>query len=752
MRNRDPNRLHRLLPAHIRVEDHAQGRPLQALMALLTGELEVVEADIDALYENWFIETCEDWVVPYIGDLIGVRPLRPFGEGRGRLRAHVANTLALRQAKGTLAALEQVARDVTGWPVHGVEFFRRLIQSQNLNHLRLDNAGCVSLHDAEAASRVGGPFETAAHNVGVRSVVSERGRYNLPSIGLFVWRLQSYHMGPTFEPGPGYLGGVQPRHAAIGKGFLHFDPVGREMPLFNRPTTEESLAVLSTERNVPAPLRRRPLYHELSALRENRPPATDYFSNLPVVSFRLDDQPLAPEKLRCCDLSDRDDGQGGVTWRRPEQPGDAMFDPRLGRISLHPTDEDKSLEVTYAYAFPHDIGGGPYDRRTSLDSWIGMFDVANAGLIQIGVTRRLEELTPPNSATPIVSSLAEAISLWNAQAAAGSRGIIVILDNATYDEALTTPARLIKIPNGARLAIVAAAVPAEDKPGGLFPQGRRPFIASSIRVKGLAQPDEPRGILVVDGLLVEGEVTVIEGNLGELHLRHCSLGVSPTQLNRGVHVTTGNVGLSLCLDHVISGPLDAASVAGEVSVVCSVLGEDRDSDSDPATVPAVLTAPRADLRIESSTVFGRLSGRMLRASDSIFTGQLQVARRQEGCVRFCFVPDGSRTPRRYECAPDLTLARQAEAVKRAENRGLTDVERADIRARIQPRFTSRAFDAPAFARLAQVCPVEIREGGEGGAAMGAYHEIGEPFRRANLRDAIEEFLPLGLEAGAIFVT
>ena len=75
MRDISPERIYRLLPGHHQADDHEQGHALRALAVLLAEELEIVEADIDALYENWFIETCEDWVIPYLGDLVGARPL-----------------------------------------------------------------------------------------------------------------------------------------------------------------------------------------------------------------------------------------------------------------------------------------------------------------------------------------------------------------------------------------------------------------------------------------------------------------------------------------------------------------------------------------------------------------------------------------------------------------------------------------------------------------------------------------------------
>ena len=36
------------------------------------------------------------------------------------------------------------------------------------------------------------PFEQAAHLAEVRHIDNARGRYNVPNVGLFLWRLQSY--------------------------------------------------------------------------------------------------------------------------------------------------------------------------------------------------------------------------------------------------------------------------------------------------------------------------------------------------------------------------------------------------------------------------------------------------------------------------------------------------------------------------------------------------------------------------------
>ena len=64
-------RLYQLLPAIHRMRDAQQGYALKALLAVIGEQADLVEDDIRQLYENWFIETAQDWAVPYIGALLG---------------------------------------------------------------------------------------------------------------------------------------------------------------------------------------------------------------------------------------------------------------------------------------------------------------------------------------------------------------------------------------------------------------------------------------------------------------------------------------------------------------------------------------------------------------------------------------------------------------------------------------------------------------------------------------------------------
>src|SRR4051812_17552890 len=80
------DRLFRLLPPVLQLQDAVAGQPLRALMRVLAGQATVVEEDIAGLLDNWFVETCDEWVLPYLGELVGYRPpaadLPPAPRGR----------------------------------------------------------------------------------------------------------------------------------------------------------------------------------------------------------------------------------------------------------------------------------------------------------------------------------------------------------------------------------------------------------------------------------------------------------------------------------------------------------------------------------------------------------------------------------------------------------------------------------------------------------------------------------------------
>jgi hypothetical protein len=689
------------LPAVYRQRDAEQGGTLRALLTVLAEQGALLEADIIRLYDNWFIETCDEWLIPYIGDLLGVRSLygiegtQAFGQ-----RALVANTLRLRRRKGTLPVLEELAFDTTGWRARAVEFFQSLETTQNVNHRRLFNVGTPDLRSTAQLERIDGPFDTAAHSLEVRPLPA--GRYNIQNIGLYLWRLQAY--------------AVQRSTAAkvtTRDGLYTFDPLGRDLPLFNRPRTEADISHLAEPVNVPEPLSRRTLHDELTAYRQaladGSPDPRRYFDpgqGGPVVRIWVDDRLVPTENLVVCNLSPLP----AVTpedWRRPptslvvhpsrsglpdvsfpRQAGEIIvgFDPVLGRLALPTSVSPGKVEVAYAYGFPGDIGGGPYDRRPSRrqdDTALGLFDPTGFDhFIQV-----------PTDQPTLAAALGAVIS--------GQRWLIRIDSDAT--EAIAPE---LNLPD------THVAIEAVNR--------RRPVLVGDLSFKGNVDSR-----LSLSGLLLDGQLK-LSGALRRVDIRHCTL----VPARGGVrHIGTGSE-LDLMLTHSICGPFKLSKPIAAASLADCIVDAGGGKAFD---------LPHTPLNLERCTVFGTTAAGQMEAGNSLFTGEVQIERRQEGCVRFCYLPSTSRTPRRYRSLPDLVVLNLPGAKARAEE------------VRVTPGFTSVKYGNPAYAQLRLSTAVEVRTGAEDRAEMGAWSLLKQPQREANLGEALDEYLRFGLEAGVIYV-
>ncbi len=106
-----------LLPALYRERDK-HGHDLAEFVGVLQAELDRAARDIDALYDDAFIETCDQSVVPFIGALVGIADA---GDGRSPSRAVVGNAMLRRRQKGSLEALILAVNDSSGWQVRASE-------------------------------------------------------------------------------------------------------------------------------------------------------------------------------------------------------------------------------------------------------------------------------------------------------------------------------------------------------------------------------------------------------------------------------------------------------------------------------------------------------------------------------------------------------------------------------------------------------------------------------------------------------
>jgi hypothetical protein len=166
--------------------------------------------------------------------------------------------------------------------------------------------------------------------------------------------------------------------------------------------------------------------------------------------------------------------------------------------------------------------------------------------------------------------------------------------------------------------------------------------------------------------------------------------------------------------------------------------------------------PGAALRSERTTIRGRTLVRQIDlATETIFDGHVEAQRTQTGCVRFSYVPPGSRTPRRYRCQPELADRKAIEA-EEARVGPLTPAQKQAVRdlvhLRVKPEYTAEAYGQPAYLQLSLRGPEEIAKGAGDGSEIGAYCHLKQPQREANLRVRLKEYLPFGLEYGLIYVT
>lgn len=703
------DRLYNLLPVVYRLRDAEQGEPLRALLSIISDELAAVEADITGLYENWFIETGDEWVVPYIGDLLAVRGLNAIKATAFSQRAYVANTLFYRRRKGTAYVLELLAKDVTGWPAQAVEFFQLLQTTQYMNHRRLFNT-MPDLRDVNALDLLDTPFDKLPHTVDVRHINNRRGRHNIPNIGLFLWRLQNY---PLLN--------VTPRQALAPHTYgYHFSTIGNPTPLFNEPAEPGS----PDEQLVPAPIRPLDFYFDLKhyqdefATASNPPDDSRYYGPERSLQIVKDGNPVPPKDVMCKNLSD---------WDRPPA-GKVAVDVERGRITFA-TDEEPvdDITVSYNYGFSADIGGGPYDRRERMAEI-----TPNITEFQVGVGKTY-------------ATLSAALSDWNTQQKPPA--IIRVYDSATYDANLT-----ISLPENGMLVIDCE-------------NGERPTLvnAGPLKVTSAATSAEETAAFTLNGLLIEGSLE-LSGKIN-LTIGDCTLVPGrtldedgyPEDPDQASIVVSGTdvTDTSLSISRSILGPLELPTECQALTVSDSIVDAPLAKDADDPARAAIAADADATLAgpvttLERVTIFGEVFVKELAlASEVIFVHTVTAERRQTGCVRFSYVPQGSQTPRRYLCQPDLAISNRENEL---DPDPLTNAEREEIILRVRPQFTSKRYGQPAYAQLSSACAQEIKQGAEDGSEMGVFSLLQQPQREANLRIALDEYLRFGLEAGIFFVT
>lgn len=723
-------KLWEMIPAIYRHEDGLVDNPgvLRALVEVMAQQAARLRRSHDRLWEDQFIELCSDWVVPYIGDLVGTRLVSALNT-RAR-RVDVAKTIYYRRRKGTPAVLEELVSDIAGWEGKLVEGFRRLARARHgldpePSYYRgrftaTPPGGLADLRAVQAAEMSHSAFDEFHHTPDLRKPKGRDGLYGIQRLLFYIYRLRAFEVDGVIS------------QAVAGTGDLGFtfDPSGRDIPLYmprNRPQDPQSGAAdadwgkwrQSFEWELPASIRCRLLGHaeylvedddiielaedgvlsesladELRQLSDihykTEQRLHDAISQLPGSATLLNDshypailaaaiieqcgkQALYPNALTVYEdgtaISKEQITAGDLTAMQTAVSDKRLqIDPQRGRF-MFIGDEPNDVSVSYHYGLAAEIGAGSYDRShvdlyTADKTHSDGGEITAANLLNNGVTR-IE-----NSAS--YGPVGNKVSVQNLVfiAANNQRPYVQLDKNWVLD-------------SGSH----------ED---------------STIMLNGLWIGAQPQSSIVLRGdfeTVTLRHVTIDPGGPRTLdntsdHIAHVTL------------VVEGNIEL-LTIESCILGPLHIENQGYiEKAVILDSILQSRDD-----TIPA-LQLPDTELHMQRVTIEGDVQAQCLWATDSLIVGHGTIENTQCGCFRFSAAKnDTSRLPRPYRSAwidkPNLL-------------------------------FTSTRFGDPGYMQLSAVAPASIVRGAENGAEMGVYNALINPIKLDSLRAKVEEYMPFGL--------
>lgn len=691
--------------------------PLESLLMVIDEQLNAFAADLDQLYDDQFIETCAPWVIPYIGDLIGYQSIQGIAPAVDNPRAEVANTIGLRRRKGTILVIEELARDITGWGAHAVEFFRFLADTQYMKHVRTWNHYAPDMRGWQPRAFRNSGFSRMPRKVDVRNMTTPGLPHpNVQNIGIYLWSLGAYSMTKS-TPAPCAT------NAADGPFCYRLSSLGIDQPLFHRAVPQgDPIAAEATEENVPDRLLRHLLCQDLQ-----KGAAARYYGEGASLALYLDGYMLNPNQIQVANLAGADG-----SWNNTPVAGTpyaAVVDPDLGRIALPPVAAGTAapnLTVSWNYGFNAPMSGGEYERASS-------FIVTDESAIFP---------FPDTDSTPRYTTLQQALDFVVAQLATNPQSVLEITASETY--AVSGGALTLDLPAGTSIELRA-----ED--------GARPTVLLD---RELSVTGDVNSTLIVNGLLIAAGAGMNPGSspallhipatrpdgsanhLEQLNLTHATLvpgwAVHTTAQHRSealfpdaVAILAEASGLTLNATASILGAIRAPEFV-TVSLTDSIL--DATARANTAYAGLDGTSGGGPLTLLGCTVIGSVHAHELTlVSNSILWALptpsgapgLVSDRLQTGCVRFSYLPIHAITPRRFQCVDEALAG-------------------------AQPLFCATSYGYPEYCKLLACTQPMIRRGADDRGEMGAFHLLLAPLRETDLTIRLREYLPVGLSAGVIY--
>ena len=561
VKKRSPAFLYELMPIVVRRRDVERGgHALEALLAIVQQAFELLENDIAGLYDNWFVETCEPWVLPYLADLLAIPRALSAQRPAADLRRLVANVVDYRRRKGTPDALAEIAGDVSGWAMRAVEARRTLARYPHAGALRDDAPRTLDVRNLAAMADLGGPFDTSARTVDVRGLQARTPRRpgNTGELALFAWR-----------DVPGTLEGVDAHH--LGGHRYTFDPLGHDRPLLNAPVYDAT----NPERAVPAPLR-------TSALRdESVPGARPVFLTATEPAFSIE---LAREQQRATLSRDEIEFCNLANWA-PRAPSKALVDVERGRFMLPSGWTEPRVDATWGST--GDVGGGAYRRRA-----------ASFAADELDAENMLYVARERSAGANWFSSLQAALDALTVRTGFVR---ITIVDSGTYvaPHGGWTIAAGVNVPH---VELIAAA-------------GRRPVLRGALTVRAEASGAR----IVIVGVVLDGSIAVeAHPDAADFGLRLEDATIVPRP-GGGLTAASQVLDARIALHRAICGTVRLPELGALLTVTESIL----DGAGGPAICGVGGDAgPIASL--DRCTVFGDVVALAAVISGSIVTGEVTV--------------------------------------------------------------------------------------------------------------------------------
>lgn len=760
------DRLYKLLPAIYRHHDESQGFQLKAYMRVLESQLDLLEVDTQRMYDNNFVETCEPWVLPYIGELVGLDPKAFANLDLAQQRSRVGNALSFARRKGTHAALEKVLSSATGWGVRLVVNQKQLNATQHMAAPMSEGGKLVDLRGGES-TWVGSSFEQSSRCVDLRNLTQGSNGAGLGgnqpmNAGIHIWRLKSYYITraqplpltttivlnkaweEVYAPYTDVKKDRETAHALIrawmdrlesvrqeaktdAEHFFTASPTGRNVAMFKYPIPWRDHNKVADIGTLPGPLFRNPMeiadeqYRAQIArgdriLDETVKRSTHYAIYLRTPTPNNSHGPGHNKNhFRQIPL------EHVLNRSLDPWPDPARLPHRTQKVYRNAEGEmiDFPIEVVV------DVNTGRIAFPKAVDPADVRIDYAYGFVSEIGggTYPRQESLLPSNNIQAYVSrtctpdprkgffnSLQDALAYQPIESSnngdkntiSGLYSVIRIMDNATY----FLPEEVYELTAGRHLVIEAD-------------NGRRPCLRGDIALALSSGSTQ----LSLKGLYIDGSIRVLESAEQcalKLHISHTTL--VPKQFpSIQLGFTDQDPALHLEMYHSITGSIlvgeDLARLDFQDSIIARNVGL---PEHEPLNGCFAIAA------FQRCTVLGHVRIRELAlAKDTIFYQQIEVIQRKNGQARFCYYPWNSILPSAFECVSNNEA---------------------------RPRFVSTTFGHEAFCQLSQACSKHILQGAEDGGEIGAYHHTEQGRRLAALEQVLDEFLPFGLKAEIRFLS